>query len=331
MSTVYDLETKQEKSIRRIATFGGLGVLVLIIFLFVVPLITKALVNGIKMSIAAAILGAIVFVGFTIWNFKDILYARYKSWVRKGTRFLVKTDLPGLLEVVIENRQKMLQKFSDSVGKMRKAIMMDDEKIKERKILVQENLDVALQFQKQATAATEDHEKTILSNKAKYHSGQAVEDKKMYDTLSENKIKKEKAYQFFDLMRSNLDLDTKSVIATIDRLKTEMASSNIWKSAANTATGLLGVSDFEKMTLEETRKKIMENEAEVMNFVYDNENLLSKMEANSGIMDEKGQQLLEQYSNKVDVFQIGVPADNSKPITSLTDNSWITQNKKLLK
>jgi hypothetical protein len=38
------------------------------------------------------------------------------------TRFLIKTDLPGLLEVVVANRRGVLAKFSVSIKKMMSAI-----------------------------------------------------------------------------------------------------------------------------------------------------------------------------------------------------------------
>jgi hypothetical protein len=57
-----------------------------------------------------------------------------------------------------------------------------------------------------------------------------------------------------------------------------------------------------------------------------------KMEAENGIMDDAGQKLLEQYSNKVDVFAFmksdDAPASDS---SASTDTSWLTANKDLLK
>jgi len=67
--------------------------------------------------------------------------------------------------------------------------------------------------------------------------------------------------------------------------------------------------------------------------IHDHETLLMKMEAENGIMDDAGQKLLEQYSNKVDVFSF-MKEDESQNNSGLqkgTDTSWLTANKDLLK
>ena len=66
--------------------------------------------------------------------------------------------------------------------------------------------------------------------------------------------------------------------------------------------------------------------------IHDHETLLMKMEAENGIMDDAGQKLLEQYSNKVDVFAFMKTDDKpGNNIDAATDTSWLTANKDLLK
>jgi len=69
----------------------------------------------------------------------------------------------------------------------------------------------------------------------------------------------------------------------------------------------------------------------VMSMIHDHETLLMKMEAENGIMDDAGQKLLEQYSNKVDVFAFMKTDDQATKTDSATDTSWLTANKDLLK
>jgi hypothetical protein len=151
--------------------------------------------------------------------------------------------------------------------------------------------------------------------------------------MQEDKQKMLKSYNFFDRLYSNLESSTESVANTIGRLRDQLQTSNIWREAAHSASSLLGVSEFETITLEETRNRIAENESEVMSMIHDHETLLMKMEAENGIMDDAGQKLLEQYSNKVDVFAFmnneNNPDADSSP--SATDTSWLTANKDLLK
>ena len=103
--------------------------------------------------------------------------------------------------------------------------------------------------------------------------------------------------------------------------------------AAHSASALLGVSEFETITLEETRNRIAQNETEVMSMIHDHETLLMKMEAENGIMDDAGQKLLEQYSNKVDVFAFMKNDDTAAKsgAAAAADTSWLTANKDLLK
>jgi len=57
-----------------------------------------------------------------------------------------------------------------------------------------------------------------------------------------------------------------------------------------------------------------------------------KMEAENGIMDDAGQKLLEQYSNKVDVFAfMENKGTNSSPNDPGLDTSWLSANQDLLK
>ena len=151
--------------------------------------------------------------------------------------------------------------------------------------------------------------------------------------MQEDKQKMLKSYNFFDRLYSNLESSTESVANTIGRLRDQLQTSNTWREAAHSASSLLGVSEFETITLEETRNRIAENESEVMSMIHDHETLLMKMEAENGIMDDAGQKLLEQYSNKVDVFAFMKTDDTagSNAGDSATDTSWLTANKDLLK
>jgi hypothetical protein len=57
-----------------------------------------------------------------------------------------------------------------------------------------------------------------------------------------------------------------------------------------------------------------------------------KMEAENGIMDDAGQKLLEQYSNKVDVFAFMDNKDTPRPSNDGgLDTSWLSANQDLLK
>ena len=150
--------------------------------------------------------------------------------------------------------------------------------------------------------------------------------------MQEDKQKMLKSYNFFDRLYSNLESSTESVANTIGRLRDQLQTSNTWREAAHSASSLLGVSEFETITLEETRNRIAENESEVMSMIHDHETLLMKMEAENGIMDDAGQKLLEQYSNKVDVFAfMNTEPGTIRMSSAATDASWLTANKDLLK
>jgi hypothetical protein len=254
--------------------------------------------------------------------------------VSRLTRWLIKTNLPDMLEVVVANRRAVLAKFNDSIHKMMNAITLHERKMVERKKSMQENLDYATQFKKQSDDPNADqHLKEKAADQAKHFSREAAEDKKLLESMQADKEKMLKSYNFFDRLYSNLQNSTESVANTIGRLRDQLETSDTWREAAQSASSLLGVSEFENITLEETRNRIAQNEAEVMMMIHDHETLLMKMEAENGIMDDAGQKLLEQYSNKVDVFAF---MDNTKSTGSTdynqgTDTSWLTANQDLLK
>ncbi|MEO6549279.1 MAG: hypothetical protein ABIN94_14855 [Ferruginibacter sp.] len=331
-SSVYTLETADEKKMRM-----GITAILVAVFLFVgyflLPFITKTIHNWIDFGIELGKLFLMIGIIGTIFLMRNVLIARWKSAIRKMTRFLIKTDLPGLLEVVVANRRDVLRKFSVSIKKMMEAISLHTTKMAERKESMQKNLNYASQFAKQSNDPKLDqHTKDKAKDQITHFGREAAEDEKLLKVMQEDKQKMLKSYNFFDRLYSNLESSTESVANTIGRLRDQLQTSNIWREAAHSASSLLGVSEFETITLEETRNRIAENESEVMSMIHDHETLLMKMEAENGIMDDAGQKLLEQYSSKVDVFAFMKTEDNSgNDGQSGTDTSWLTANKDLLK
>ncbi len=331
-SSVYTLDTPDEKKMRMIITAVLVAVFLLVGY-FLLPLITQTIRNWVDFGIEVGKLLIIIGIFGTVFIMRKVLIARWKSAVRKMTRWLIKTDLPGLLEVVVENRRAVLAKFSLSIKKMMQAITLHNTKMQERKESMQKNLDYATQFRKQSGDSNVDqHVRDKAKDQVIHFSREAAEDEKLLKIMQDDKQKMLKSYNFFDRLYSNLESSTESVANTIGRLRDQLQTSNTWREAANSASALLGVSEFESITLEETRNRIAENEAEVMSMIHDHETLLMKMEAENGIMDDAGQKLLEQYSNKVDVFAF-MNTEN-KPVAgtqAATDTSWLTANKDLLK
>lgn len=331
-SSVYTLETADEKKMRMGIT-AALVAIFLLVGYFLLPLITQTIRNWIDFGIEVGKLFIVIGVVGTIFLMRNVLIARWKSAIRKMTRFLIKTDLPGLLEVVVANRRAVLAKFNLSIKKMMEAIALHTRKMEERKESMQKNLEYAAQFTKQANNSDSDqHLRDKAKDQIAHFSREAAEDEKLLKVMQEDKQKMLKSYNFFDRLYSNLESSTESVANTIGRLRDQLQTSNIWREAAHSASSLLGVSEFETITLEETRNRIAENESEVMAMIHDHETLLMKMEAENGIMDDAGQKLLEQYSNKVDVFAfMKTENDVANTSQSATDTSWLTANKDLLK
>jgi len=331
-SSIFTLETNDEKKMRMIITavaiiaFLGIG-------LFFLPKITQIIHNWIDFGIALIELFVIAVVIGTLFVMRNVLYNLWKGMVRKLTRWLIKTNLPDMLEVVVANRREVLAKFNGSIHKMMNAITLHERKMTDRKKSMQDNLDYATQFKKQADNAKSDmHTREKAEDQAKHFGREAAEDRKLLESMQADKEKMLKSYNFFDRLYNNLQNSTESVANTIGRLRDQLETSDTWREAAQSASSLLGVSEFETITLEETRNRIAENEAEVMMMIHDHETLLMKMEAENGIMDDAGQKLLEQYSNKVDVFAFMDNKDAGRPSNdSGLDTSWLSANQDLLK
>jgi hypothetical protein len=332
-SSVYTLETRDERKMRMVITAVLIAVFLLIGY-FLLPLITKTIRNWVDFGIEMGKLFLMIGIIGTIVLMRNVLIARWKSAIKKMTRFLIKTDLPALLEVVVANRRSVLSKFNASIKKMMEAISLHTTKMAERKESMQKNLEYAAQFGKQANDPKSDqHTRDKARDQIAHFGREAAEDEKLLKTMQEDKQKMLKSYNFFDRLYSNLESSTESVANTIGRLRDQLQTSNIWREAAHSASSLLGVSEFETITLEETRNRIAQNESEVMSMIHDHETLLMKMEAENGIMDDAGQKLLEQYSNKVDVFAF-MKSENdpgNDKNQSANDTSWLTANKDLLK
>ncbi len=330
-SSLFTLETPDEKKMRMIIT-GVIIVAFLGIGFFFLPKITQIIHNWIDFGIALVELFIIVAVIGTLFVMRNVLMNLWKAMIRKMTRWLIKTNLPDLLEVVVANRRGVLAKFNSSIHKMMNAITLHERKMAERKKSMQDNLDYASQFKKQTEDMKSDqHVREKAEDQAKHFSREAAEDKKLLESMQSDKEKMLKSYNFFDRLYNNLQNSTESVANTISRLRDQLETSDTWREAAQSASSLLGVSEFETITLEETRNRIAQNEAEVMMMIHDHETLLMKMEAENGIMDDAGQKLLEQYSNKVDVFAFMDNKGAVSDINSGTGTSWLTANQDLLK
>jgi hypothetical protein len=332
-SSIFTLETNDEKKVRMVITaiaiiaFLGIG-------LFFLPKITQIIHNWIDFGIALLELFIIAVVIGTLFVMRNVLFNLWKGAVRRMTRWLIKTNLPDMLEVVVMNRREVLAKFNTSIHKMMKAITLHETKMTDRKKSMQGNLDYAAQFKKQADNAKSDtHTRDKAEDQAKHFGREAAEDRKLLESMQADKEKMLKSYNFFDRLYNNLQNSTESVANTIGRLRDQLETSDTWREAAQSASSLLGVSEFETITLEETRNRIAENEAEVMMMIHDHETLLMKMEAENGIMDDAGQKLLEQYSNKVDVFAFMETKEtpNRPSGDGGLDTSWLSANQDLLK
>lgn len=333
-NSVYTLETPKERNMRMgmtavlVAAFLGIGY-------FFLPTITKTIHNWIDFGVELSKLGLFAVILLTLWYLKDVLVARYQSMIRKITRALVRTDLPSLLEVVVANRRGVLDSFSDSIKKMMKAISLHEDKMKTRKKSMEDNLGRAKHFKERAAdTSLSEHERQIAADQQRHFAKEAEADRQLLENMQKDKEKMLKSYNFFDRLYNNLVSSTDSVTNQIERLRDQLQTSETWRSAAESASKLLGVSEFETITLEETRNRIAENEAEVMMMIHDHERLLMKMEADNGIMDDAGQKLLEQYSNKTDVFAfMNTPATPGQTVSAMPggDNtSWLNANEHLL-
>ena len=148
-SSVYTLETADEKKMRMGITAVMVAVFLLVGY-FLLPFITKTIRNWVDFGIEMGKLFLMIGIIGTLFLMRNVLIARWKSAIRKMTRFLIKTDLPGLLEVVVANRRDVLAKFNVSIKKMMEAISLHTTKMAERKESMQKNLDYATQFAKQA-------------------------------------------------------------------------------------------------------------------------------------------------------------------------------------
>jgi hypothetical protein len=88
----------------------------LIVGYFLLPFFIRTIRNWIDFGIELGKLALMIGIIGTLWLMRNVLIARWKSAVCKMTRWLIKTDLPGLLEVVVANRA-VLAKFNVSIKK----------------------------------------------------------------------------------------------------------------------------------------------------------------------------------------------------------------------
>ena len=180
-SSVYTLETADERKMRMGVTAILVAVFLLVGY-FLLPFFIKTIRNWIDFGIEIGKLALMIGVIGTIWIMRNVLIARWKSAVKKMTRFLIKTDLPSLLEVVVANRRAVLAKFNVSIKKMMAAITLHTTKMAERKESMQKNLDYASQFGKQAADSKLDqHVRDKAKDQIAHFSREAAEDEKLFE------------------------------------------------------------------------------------------------------------------------------------------------------
>ncbi len=320
-SDVYSLETQKERQVRMALTVAIIVVFVGVGYFFL-PTITKAINNWIDFGISIGKLLLMIVVAYGLWMLRSVLAAKYIAILKKISRAIVRTDLPTFLELVVANRKVKLGKFTSDIGKMRLAIKTHTESMEERKESMEEHLKLAEHYKKRSEDnSLNENERLQAEDNSRHNAKEAAADKKAHDVMQQDKDKMLKTFYFFERLRNNLSNETDSLSNKIERMRSQLKTSSIWKDAAQGATSLLGVTEFEHLTLEETRNKIAENEAAVMNMIADHEHILEKMEAKSDIMDEEGQQLLAQYSSQVSPEEMLEPSqldDNEKSGTVLS-------------
>jgi hypothetical protein len=225
---IYDLETPKERRMRYIIN-AAIIVGILIGARIALPFLTDTFRTITDFAVEAwklaLVIGVTAFVVVSLWLLRGVLLQRYKSFIKKVTRALITTDLPGLLEVVVDNRRRVLARFKVSVGKMREALLGTERKIEEYKEKAEKKLKAAEYEKKQADATTDAHEKAKKLDRAKHLAGQAQLDKKTLESLQTSKIKKQRSYQFFDRLKDQLEYSTEAVSNQIARLRDELESS----------------------------------------------------------------------------------------------------------
>jgi beta-phosphoglucomutase-like phosphatase (HAD superfamily) len=285
--------------------------------------LTTAVKNWIDFGLTAAkaglYLGIGTFIVGSLFVLRKALYMRWKSWLLNLARKIYNTDLPGILSVIVANRQILLEQFGESVKKMLAAIGLHTDKVERRKKAMQENLQYAELFLKKSqNESLSASERKIAEDNSKHYASEAAKDKSTLEGMLAEADKRRKSYDFFERMLNGLRNDTSSITNEIDRLKENLETSTTWKEAADSALKLVGVDPTEKIVIEETRKKIAENEAAVVSMIMDNQSLLEKMEMKQDILDESGQLLLDQYSKKIDVMAFtdvsSIPSANKQPV-----------------
>jgi hypothetical protein len=338
---VYTLETSKEKMIR-------IGILSVIFTCFLIfgyllfPLITEALHRWVEFGIEIGRLLFIIGIVGTIILMRNVLVDFWKNTIKKITYFFIKTDLMGLLKVVIDKRHSVLVEFNLSIKKMLEAITLYTMKMEDRKKLMHENLEYISQFTKQSNDTRLDrHTRLKAKDQILFYRNEVSEDDKLLKIMQEERQKMLKSYNYFDRLYCNLETSTSSVVNTINRLADLLQSSVEWRDALQSASSLLGVSEFDSISSDEIRRRIVKNESEVMSMIHDHDILLMKMEADNGIIDYEGQKLLDHYSSKADLFMFlknektqtfstqGLIATSD--ISWLTETSWLITNKDLLK
>lgn len=261
--------------------------------LFLLYKFSGTLVTILQNTLHAMILGGVIMgiVGLLMnERFRLICSNAFKLAMRHLTSWFITIDPIGILENYIDSMNSQISKVADHINSLKGQQRKMKNRIASKKEEMEKNLEIATQAQKSGNA----HAATLNTRSAQ-RAKEVVEN--LSKTLNKIELLSTVLNNMYEKVKFMRD-DTENLV---ENKKYEYESIKVAHKAMSGAQKLLQGSNSEmamfEMTMEHIADDIGMKVGEMESFMEMSEDFMTNVDLETGIMDERGLELLERFQN----------------------------------
>lgn len=256
----------------------------------ILPVLITLAQNTLYLSGMLAALGAVIYLVLDP-KMRNLVWYMYMSAMRWVTGLFVQIDPIGILKSYIEDLEKNLRTLSKQIGALRGQMRQLKGIMDANNTEIQKNLVLAERAQKQG----DEKNLTISTRKA----GRLQEANTKYDVLLQ---KMEVLYRVLSKMYENSEIvleDTRDQVNLKEQeYQAIKASHNAIRSAQSILSGSPDQRAMFDQALEAMAEEVSQKVGDMERFMDTSRNLLDSIDLQSGVFQEEGLQLLEQWEKQ---------------------------------
>lgn len=272
----------------------------------ILPVLVTLAQNTLYLSGMLAALGAVIYLVLDP-KMRNLVWYMYMSAMRWVTGLFVQIDPIGILKSYIEDLEKNLRTLSKQIGALRGQMRQLKGIMDGNNTEIQKNLAIAERAQKQG----DEKNLTIATRKA----GRLQEANTKYNVLLQ---KMEVLYRVLSKMYENSEIVLEDTRDQVNLKEQEYQAIKASHTAIRSAQSILSGSPDQRamfdQALEAMAEEVSQKVGDMERFMDTSRNLLDSIDLQSGVFQEEGLQLLEQWEKQSPLVVPASKPSKEKPL-----------------